>query len=100
MNFSKNCHGKHSENLAAPLPFSLTFIHATHIHQTVGITWEERCRDRIIVILNREGRGLASKWHLSKDVKKRRAEPSRYLENEQRERKEQSLEGENGLGTF
>lgn len=71
---------------------SLRFIHSTDIHKTTGIRWEEGCRARIAVILSREVReGLAIKWHLSKDLKEGRVEPSRYLEKEPRKQKEQSL---------
>lgn len=63
--------------------------------------WDEGYGDRTAVILSREVRGsLAIKWHLSKNLKERRAEPSGYLKKEEREESEPGLGGGNGLGNF
>lgn len=63
--------------------------------------WDKGYGDRRAVILSREVRGgLAIKWHLSKNLKEGRAEPSGYLKKEEREENEPGLGGGNSLGNF
>lgn len=58
MNFSENCSGERSGDLAAHLLFSLKFIHpfirsiihSTNTHKTIGMTWEEGCREKVVGI--------------------------------------------------
>lgn len=60
-------------DLAAHLPFSLKCTHSVNIHKRV-LCGKRDADPGISVILGRQvWEGLAIKWHLSKDLKERRA---------------------------